>query len=149
MKKAATSGIMRYISKNSKEKNPQKFILELDDIVNHELELVENAAKESAIKDTIQEINKSVVRAKIGKANKEFLENLNDYFKGKLFYIAYKESQKYLKFKEIERIVDKSTLLGFVGEIETGQEYGWKLVDNLQNDKLKNFLYGIFTYLYF
>lgn len=147
--KTATSGIARYIKKNAKEKNPQKFILELDDIVNHELELADNNAKELVIKSTIKEINESAVKNKIIKQNKDFFEYLNDYCKGKLFYIAFKESRKYLKFKEIERIVDKETMLSFINEIETGQEYGWKLIDNLQDVKLKNFLYGIFTYLYF
>ena len=140
---------MRYIKRNSREKNPQKFILELDDLVNHELELVENTSKEGVIKSTIKEINQSAVRSKISQRNKNSFEDLNDYCKGKLFFIAYKESKKYLKFKEIEKIVDKNTLLNFIGEIETGQEYGWKLIDNLQDNKLKNFLYGIFTYLYF
>jgi hypothetical protein len=147
--KTTTSGVMRYIKKNAREKNHQKFILELDDIVNHELELVDSISKESVIKSTIKEINQSAVKTRIARQSKDSFEYLNDYFKGKLFYIAYKESKKYLKFKEIERIVDKSTLLSFVGEIETGQEYGWKLIDNLQDTKLKNFLYGIFTYLYF
>ncbi|MDR1997413.1 MAG: hypothetical protein LBQ83_03730 [Candidatus Margulisbacteria bacterium] len=147
--KTAVSGVMRYINKNFNSGNSPKLIMELDDIVNHELELIESSAKELAIKETIKEINQSAVKAKIASKNKEYFENLNDYCKGKLFYIAYKESRKYLKFKEIDKILDKNTLLGFVSEIETGQEYGWKLIDNLQNNKLKNFLYGIFTYLYF
>ena len=143
------SGVMRYIKKNSREKNSQKLILEIDDIVNHELELVEDHSKELAIKATIKEINQGAFRSKLSKKNADSFEYLNDYFKGKLFYIAYKESKKYLKFKEIEKIVDKKTLLSFINEIEIGQEYGWKLIDNLQNNKLKNFLYGILTYLYF
>ena len=147
--KTTTSGVMRYIKKNSREKNPQKFILELDDIVNHELELVESTNKELVIKSTIKEINQSAIKSRIVQRNRNSFEDLNNYCKGKLFYIAFKESKKYLKFKEIEKIVDKNTLLNFISEIETGQEYGWKLIDNLQDNKLKNFLYGIFTYLYF
>ena len=144
-----TSGIVNYINKNSREANSQKLILEIDDIVNHQLELVEGLDKELAIKATIKEINQSAVRTKLAKKHTDSFDSLNDYFKGKLFYIAYKDSKKYLKFKEIEKIIDKDTLISFVNEIETGQEYGWKLIDNLQNNKLKDFLYGIFTYLYF
>jgi hypothetical protein len=143
------SSLLKYINKSSKEKNSQKFLLELDDLVNHELELVENTAKEAAVKNTIKEINQSAVRARVAKQHQESFDNLQDYFKGKLFYIAYRESQKYIKFKEIERIVDRNTLISFVKEIETGQEYAWKLIENLIDTKLRNFLYGIFTYLYF
>ncbi|GBR77595.1 hypothetical protein RDn1_254 [Candidatus Termititenax dinenymphae] len=146
---SSAAGILKYLKKSAKEKNSQKFLLELDDIVNHELELVDNTAKEESVKNTIREINKSAIKAKVAKQHKESFKNLQDYFKGKLFYIAFKESKKYLKFAEIEAIVDKNTLFSFINEIETGQEYAWKLIDNLVDAKLRNFLYGIFTYLYF
>ena len=140
---------MKYLKKSAREPNSQKFLLELDDIVNHELELVESTAKEDAVKNTIREINRGVVKARVAKKHKEAFKHLEYYFKGKLFYIAYKESKKFIKFKEIDALVDKATLFSFVHEIETGQEYAWKLIDNLVDDKLRNFLYGIFTYLYF
>ncbi|GBR75534.1 hypothetical protein NO2_0199 [Candidatus Termititenax persephonae] len=143
------SNITKYLKKNTKEQNPQKFLLELDDIVNHELEMVENTAKEESVKNTIREINRGVVKAQVAKQYREAFKRLEYYLKGKLFYIAYKESRKFIKFKEIDAIVDKATLFSFVNEIETGQEYAWKLIDNLVDDYLRNFLYGIFTYLYF
>jgi len=149
-----TSTISQIITKKIKEKNIQKSILEVDDLVNHHLELLDiNASKETVMKQAIQEINKAHIKNKIIKNKKgnmrEYFDSLNNFFKGKLFYIALKDSKKYLKFTEIEAIVDKQTLLGFIKEIEVGQEYAWSLIDNIRSEKLKNFLYGIFTYLYF
>ena len=149
-----TSTISQIITKKIKEKNIQKSILEVDDLVNHHLELLDiNASKETVMKQAIQEINKAHIKNKIIKNKKgnmrEYFDSLNNFFKGKLFYIALKDSKKYLKFTEIEAIVDKQTLLGFIKEIEVGQEYAWSLIDNIRSEKLKNFLYGLFTYLYF
>jgi hypothetical protein len=144
--------VVGLVFKKGKEKNIKKSILEVDDMVNHHLELLDiDISKESIMKQAIKDINQTSNKKKImkNKDGREYFDSLNDYFKGKLFYIAYKESSKYMKIPEIEKIVDKQTLINFIKEIEVGQEYAWALIDNLRNEKLKNFLYGIFTYLYF
>ena len=144
--------IAEYVITKAKDKNMKKSLLEVDDMINHHLELLDSN-KEVLMRQAIKDINKVVNKRRIIKANKkdqrEYFDSLNDYFKGKLFYIALKDSNKYLKITEIEAIIDRKTLMDFVSEIEAGQEYAWGLIENLKNEKLKNFLYGIFTYLYF
>ena len=150
--KAKEETITSYVITKAKDKNMKKSLLEVDDMINHHLELLDSN-KEILMRQAISDINKSVNKKKIVRTNskeqREYFNSLNDYFMGKLFYIALKESYKYLKIAEIEMIIDRKTLMDFVGEIEAGQEYAWGLIENLKNDKLKNFLYGIFTYLYF
>ena len=149
------STVTEMVIKKLDKKNIRKSILEVDDLVNHHLELLDlDVSKEKIMKEAIKDINKSTNKKKIIKKTYEqesraYLNSLNDHFKGKLFYIAYKDSNKYLSIKDIEKVVDKKTLLGFVKEIEVGQEYAWSLIDNLKNEKLRDFLYGIFTYIYF
>lgn len=144
--------VTELVLKKGKDKNVKKSILEVDDMVNHHLELLDlDVSKEAIMKQAIRDINVGSNKKRIikNKDGREYFDSLNDYFKGKLFYIAFKESAKYLKFPEIENIVDKQTLINFVKEVEVGQEYAWALIDNLRNERLKNFLYGIFTYIYF
>jgi hypothetical protein len=144
--------VTELVIKKGKDKNIRKSILEVDDMVNHHLELLDvNVNKEAIMKQAIKDINQTSNRKRIikNKDGREYFDSLNDYLKGKLFYIAFKESSKYMKIPDIEKIVDKQTLINFIKEIEVGQEYAWALIDNLRNEKLKNFLYGIFTYLYF
>lgn len=144
--------ITDYVITKAKDKNKKKSLLEVDDMINHHLELLDSN-KEILMRQAIKDINKTVNKRRIIKSNtreqRDYFNSLNDYFKGKLFYIALKDSSKYLKIPEIEMIIDRKTLMDFVSEIEAGQEYAWGLIENLKNEKLKNFLYGIFTYLYF
>ncbi len=142
-KKTKELSLVKVIMQKSKDKNNQKSILEVDYLANHYLELAED--KEDMIKQTIKDINLSINKKKL---NKEYLGSLIDYFKGKLFYIAYKNG-KYFKMNDIIKLIDKATLLEFINEIETGQEFALELIDNISNPKLKDFFYGIFTYLYF
>jgi hypothetical protein len=144
MSKTTANSLTKMILQKSKDKNSQKSILEVDYMTNHYLELADN--KQDVIKNMIKDINKSVSKKKI--ANSKYFTALNDYLKGKLFYLALKDN-KYFKMPDIEKVIDKNTLIEFVKEIESGQEFAWELIDNIKNDKLKDFFYGIFTYLYF
>ncbi len=144
MTRAKDSTLTKLVIQKGKAQNNQKSILEVDYMTNHYLELADD--KQDMIRQTIKDINKSVNKRKI--KNKEYLSSVNDYFKGKLFYIAYKEG-KYLKIADVEKVIDKVTLIEFINEIETGQEFALELIDNIANQKLKDFFYGIFTYLYF
>jgi len=144
MTKTANINLTKLIIQKAKDKNSQKSILEVDYMTNHYLEMAEN--KQDVVKDMIKDINKSTNKRKIG--NGKYFNSLNDYLKGKLFYLALKDN-KYFKMADVEKLIDKNTLIEFVKEIEAGQEFAWELIDNIKNEKLKDFFYGIFTYLYF
>lgn len=144
MSKTTAASLTKMILQKAKDKNSQKSILEVDYMTNHYLELADN--KQDVVKDMIKDINKSVNKKKMGKS--KYFTSLNDYLKGKLFYLALKDN-KYFKMPDIEKLIDKNTLIEFVKEIESGQEFAWELIDNIKNEKLKDFFYGIFTYLYF
>jgi len=136
--------LTKLIMDKGKTKEKHKSILEIDYMANHYLELSDD--KQSFIMSTIKDMNKTVNKRKI--RNKEYFSALNDNLRGKLFYISYKDG-KYLRMKDLEKLIDKKTVIEFVKEIETGQEYAWELIDNIGNPQLKDFFYGIFTYLYF
>lgn len=144
MSKQNTNNLTKLIIQKAKDKNSQKSILEVDYMTNHYLEMADN--KQEVVKTMIKDINKSIIKRKIG--NGKYFNSLNDYLKGKLFYLAIKDN-KYFKMPDVEKVIDRNTLIEFVKEIESGQEFAWELIDNIKNEKLKDFFYGIFTYLYF
>lgn len=136
--------LTKLILEKSKLNNIKKSLLEVDYMANHILELTEE--KQEIIKNTIKDINKTANKKKF--KDKEYLTALNDNLRGKLFYLAYKEG-KYFKMADIEKVIDKKTIIEFIKEIETSQDYAWELIENIQQKTMKDFFYGIFTYLYF
>ena len=147
MRKTKTDNekLLKEVISKSRDKKSLTSKLEIDDMVNHYIEISED--KQDFVKKMVRDINKSINKKKMGK-NRDYFSSINSYCKGKLFYIAYK-SGKYMRISTIEKKAKQEYLLGMVKEIETGQEYAWDLIDAIEDRELKDFLYGIFTYIYY
>jgi hypothetical protein len=115
----------------------------MDNSLNYYISMAEE--KEKFCKELINNINNSIYKKKI--KNKDYHKSVSSILMGKLFYISYKNG-KYIKFKNMEKIIKKDQLISIVKEIESSKSYGWELVEQIQNEEIKDFLYGIYTYIY-
>lgn len=129
--------------KNSVTENKGQATYNVDNSFNYYLHLSNN--KESFCVDLISNINKSSFKSKI--KDKNYFNSVSFILLGKLFYLKYSNG-KYLKLPKLEEMISKVALLKAVKEIESSKDLAWSYVESGETEDLKDFFYGIYTYIY-
>jgi len=135
--------VIEDLIKNAKLKNRSRAAHNMDNSFNYYLHLSNN--KEDFCTDIIGNINKSAFKKKIN--DKDYFNSVSFILLGKLFYLKYSKGT-YLKLKNLEKLIDKKTIIKVVTEMESSKNLAWSYVESAKNEKLKDFFYGIYTYIY-
>jgi hypothetical protein len=129
--------------KNAKISNKSKAAHNVDNSFNYYLNLSND--KENFCSDIITNINKNSFKKKI--KDKDYFKSVSFILLGKMFYLKYSNG-KYLKIKKLEKLIDKEALVDIITEMESSRDLAWSHVENTEKEELKDFFYGVYTYIY-
>jgi len=129
--------------KNALINNKSKAAHNVDNSFNYYLHLSND--KENFCTDIISNINKTSFKKKI--KDKDYFKSVSFILLGKLFYLKYSNG-KYLKLQKLEKLISKQKLIEVITDMESSRDLAWSYVEQTENEHLKDFFYGVYTYIY-